>query len=68
MEKPEIEITDWTEYISTMPRERLEKFAINAMGLLSTMGPFTKMTPQDIFNKIYAIGEIHPDFIEDENK
>ncbi len=48
---------DWTQQIEEMKRKRLEIFAIHAMGILSCEGTFINMTPEQVFDYIYAIGE-----------
>lgn len=48
---------NWTEKIDAMSRERLEQFAINAMGLIMSLDGHTTQTPDDVFAEVYKIGE-----------
>lgn len=49
--------SDWTEKMHEMNYDRLMRYALNAMGLVSGLDMFADKTPDEIFEFIYAIGE-----------
>jgi len=51
---------DWTIEMGKLSRERLERFAVNAMGLLSGFDIFKSMSAQKIYDLLYQIGETYP--------
>jgi len=57
--KENIKIMDknWTEKMDEMTRERLERFAANAMGFIMTTDGHTNQMPDEVFDWIYEIGE-----------
>ncbi len=52
---------NWSEKISEMERNRLEHFAINAIGTLMSLPGFTDKTPDEVFRYIFEIGEEQDD-------
>ncbi len=48
---------NWLEKLRGLSRERLERFALNAMGGLMTFGEYTNKTPEEMFEIIFKIGE-----------